>query len=268
MVKRFIVFFIFAFSFAAIPVLAADLNYSTATYILLTSPSVTLTIATSSTASSLVVNADNVVVGIGSGESMTLISASKDLTITGGTYTLTCSSGTAQVVLSAVATYTVTPTASACVTASTPAPSAPSGGGSAFINPPAQPIATTTIPAPNTPNPDPLAALYAQLEALIKELQARGIASPFSPPAAPALGFTFTRNLALGSAGADVNALQLFLIRKDVGAAAKALAKNGATRYFGPLTQKALAEYQNNENIRPAAGYFGPLTRAYINARY
>ncbi len=75
---------------------------------------------------------------------------------------------------------------------------------------------------------------------------------------------TFVRDLTLGSTGNDVTALQALLITKDSGPATDALAKAGATGYFGPITQKALAEYQAEEGIIPAAGYFGPLTRAMI----
>jgi peptidoglycan hydrolase-like protein with peptidoglycan-binding domain len=45
-----------------------------------------------------------------------------------------------------------------------------------------------------------------------------------------------------------------------------ALAKNGATGYFGALTKNALAEYQAATGIKPASGYFGTLTRASIRA--
>jgi len=72
------------------------------------------------------------------------------------------------------------------------------------------------------------------------------------------------RDLTLGSAGDDVTALQSFLITKESGAQAEALAKAGATGYFGPLTQRALAEYQEEIGIAPASGYYGPLTRARV----
>lgn len=58
--------------------------------------------------------------------------------------------------------------------------------------------------------------------------------------------------------------LQNFLISQNTGPSAKALAKAGATAYFGPLTQKALAEYQSSVGIIPASGYFGSITRAQI----
>lgn len=74
----------------------------------------------------------------------------------------------------------------------------------------------------------------------------------------------FMRDLTLGFRGDDVIALQSFLITQDAGPSAKALAVAGATGYFGPATQAALAEFQAKEKIAPAAGYFGAFTRARI----
>ncbi len=71
---------------------------------------------------------------------------------------------------------------------------------------------------------------------------------------------TFTRDLTIGSTGADVTALQNWLISKGYAIAA------GATGYFGAQTQAALAKYQAAKGISPAAGYFGPITRAAVAA--
>ncbi len=35
---------------------------------------------------------------------------------------------------------------------------------------------------------------------------------------------------------------------------------------FGPGTKAALAKFQKDHNIKPSVGYFGPVTKAYINA--
>lgn len=70
----------------------------------------------------------------------------------------------------------------------------------------------------------------------------------------------FTRDLTVGSQGADVIALQTWLI--DRGYAIPA----GATGYFGAQTQGVLARYQAASGISPAAGYFGPITRANLYA--
>ncbi len=77
---------------------------------------------------------------------------------------------------------------------------------------------------------------------------------------ATATSVTFTRDLTIGSSGADVIALQNWLISKGFTIPA------GATGYFGAQTQAALARYQASAAIAPAAGYFGPLTRAKVNA--
>jgi peptidoglycan hydrolase-like protein with peptidoglycan-binding domain len=71
---------------------------------------------------------------------------------------------------------------------------------------------------------------------------------------------TFTRDLTIGSTGADVTALQTWLIAKGFSIPA------GATGYFGAQTKAALAAYQAANAITPAAGYFGPITRAKVMA--
>jgi peptidoglycan hydrolase-like protein with peptidoglycan-binding domain len=72
------------------------------------------------------------------------------------------------------------------------------------------------------------------------------------------------KDLQLGMSGDDVRSLQQTLISKNIGVAAQALAKNGATGYFGQLTQSALIEYQKANSIFPAAGYYGAKTRASL----
>lgn len=93
---------------------------------------------------------------------------------------------------------------------------------------------------------DQIAALMAQIAAL-----QGGSASA---------GTTFTMDLTLGSTGAEVTALQSWLISKGYSIPA------GATGYFGAQTQSALAAYQAASGISPASGYFGPITRAKVNA--
>jgi hypothetical protein len=76
---------------------------------------------------------------------------------------------------------------------------------------------------------------------------------------------TFTRNLELYDVGTDVTELQAFLISQDAGPAAKKLNAHGTTSFFGMLTFNALVEFQRSVDI-PATGYFGPITRAWVNA--
>lgn len=73
-----------------------------------------------------------------------------------------------------------------------------------------------------------------------------------------------TRDLSLNMRGDDVKWLQQYLIDKKTGVAAKELAKAGATGSFGPMTARALKEYQRAMGISPATGYFGPMTRTHL----
>jgi hypothetical protein len=78
--------------------------------------------------------------------------------------------------------------------------------------------------------------------------------------------FVFTRNLFFGITGNDVKELQLFLILRNAGPAARQLANHVTTKNFATLTLNALIELQKKTGIKPAIGYFGPITRAYVNA--
>ncbi len=93
--------------------------------------------------------------------------------------------------------------------------------------------------------------IAAQIAALNAQLAALGGSSASA---------TFSMDLTLGSTGSDVTALQNWLISKGYSIPA------GATGYFGAQTQAALAAYQAANGISPAAGYFGPITRAKVNA--
>ncbi|MEK7462389.1 MAG: peptidoglycan-binding protein [Patescibacteria group bacterium] len=66
--------------------------------------------------------------------------------------------------------------------------------------------------------------------------------------------------LTVGSQGANVTALQNRLIADGQAIAA------GATGYFGAQTQAAVAGWQTAHNVAPAAGYYGPLTMAAMDA--
>lgn len=76
----------------------------------------------------------------------------------------------------------------------------------------------------------------------------------------------FTRNLTVGSRGEDVKCLQQYL-----NASGFTVAQSGAgspgneSTYFGPATKAALIKWQKANNVSPASGYFGPLSRAKYN---
>lgn len=120
----------------------------------------------------------------------------------------------------------------------------------------------TSIAASSIPSVERLKAEIATLEQevqqLLAQLKSRGASASRSP------SYAFTRNLTLGSRGHDVHALQVFLVQEETGPAARRLKSNGTTHYFGPLTRAALAEYQKSVGIKPAVGYFGPITRKYL----
>ena len=79
---------------------------------------------------------------------------------------------------------------------------------------------------------------------------------------AQSAGYVYSTNLTVGSRGADVVALQSFLVAKGV----LTIPAGTAMGYFGGLTKSALAAYQSMKGITPAAGYFGPITRAAVMA--
>jgi len=74
--------------------------------------------------------------------------------------------------------------------------------------------------------------------------------------------YTFSSSLKLGSRGADVVALQSFLIAKGF----LVMPAGVAQGYFGSLTKTAVAAYQSSKGITPAVGYFGPITMAAVAA--
>ncbi|MDQ5928126.1 MAG: hypothetical protein QG633_564 [Patescibacteria group bacterium] len=71
--------------------------------------------------------------------------------------------------------------------------------------------------------------------------------------------YSFTRDLTVGSQGADVTALQNYL-------AAKGYFNVAATGYFGAITAQAAASWQSANGVMPAAGYFGAISRAKYNS--
>ena len=62
----------------------------------------------------------------------------------------------------------------------------------------------------------------------------------------------------MGLSGNDVSLLQQFLIDNSV------YPESLVTGYFGQLTKTALQKFQQQQNINPPAGYFGPITKKQI----
>jgi peptidoglycan hydrolase-like protein with peptidoglycan-binding domain len=89
--------------------------------------------------------------------------------------------------------------------------------------------------------------------------------TPTTATQSPISTGSFTRDLTLGSTGSDVILLQKYLNTHGFPVATTGNGSSGhETTYFGPATQSALARYQAANGITPAAGYFGPKTRAAV----
>ena len=110
--------------------------------------------------------------------------------------------------------------------------------------------------------------LQAQITALltqIQTLQSQLASANTGTSANTSSLYNWTRDLTLGSKGADVKALQEFLNNNGSPVAASGVGSVGnETEYFGPMTKAALASFQSAHGITPAVGYFGPITRSYI----
>lgn len=87
-----------------------------------------------------------------------------------------------------------------------------------------------------------------------------------TPSSAKLVGGVISFDMDIGAQGAHVVWLQKFLIEANTGEDARYLGRTGATGYFGPITQRALAEYQAANNINPPVGYYGPITRSFITS--
>lgn len=98
-----------------------------------------------------------------------------------------------------------------------------------------------------------LQAMINDLLAQIAQLEGSGVASAGGC-------VSIAQPLTMGSTGADVTALQNFLIGAGESIPA------GATGYFGTQTQGALASWQAKNGVAPAVGYYGPITKAAIDA--
>ena len=80
--------------------------------------------------------------------------------------------------------------------------------------------------------------------------------------------YQWTRDLYIGKRGADVAMLQtaLAMIKDDNGYLFPLWKGQAPTGYFAGLTRSAVKKFQVKYNITPTLGYFGPKTRAKLNA--
>ena len=205
---------------------AAALNWSVSQTIDLSSPDIDLTILSGSEATSLVVNTGSIVVVVANGNSFSVTSDVRALTVTGNTsseVTNTCLNGVSTVVINGNAeTITITPGDAQCVVASSS--TSGSSGGSSKPKPVTPPVVVT-------------------------------------PPAIGA-GQVCSYNLGLGtlkngSRGEAVMELQKFLnATMNLG-----LVVDGA---LGPKTIAVMMQWQNTNGL-VVDGLIGPMTKAKIN---
>lgn len=115
-------------------------------------------------------------------------------------------------------------------------------------------VVTSTVSAPNSSSPLPSQGAAAPTSA------------PASAPAAPAGSAVFTATLSFGTQNNSVKTLQSFLVQKGYLNAAP-------TGFFGSLTQKAVQQFQCDQNIVCSGGptttgwgMVGAKTRAALNS--
>jgi hypothetical protein len=86
-----------------------------------------------------------------------------------------------------------------------------------------------------------------------------------TPQPSPTSDYSFTRNLYLGLSGEDVRNLQRYLNAAGYVIASEGPGSPGQeTDFFGSLTRAAVIEFQRDQGISPAVGYFGPVTRGVV----
>ncbi len=110
---------------------------------------------------------------------------------------------------------------------------------------------TLGFAAPAGAQADVIAQLQAQINALMAQLAALQGGSAGASA-------TFTMNLTVGSTGSEVVALQQVLVAGGY----LTMPAGVAMGTFGPLTKAAVAAWQAANGVTPAAGYWGPISRA------
>ncbi len=110
---------------------------------------------------------------------------------------------------------------------------------------------------------DVLSDLQAQISALLAQIAALQGGAPSSAASCT----SFTRNHQQNDTGGEVMAIQKFLNSNGAQIAASGAGSPGnETSFFGGLTKAAVAKFQAANGVSPAAGYWGPITRAKANS--
>jgi hypothetical protein len=137
-----------------------------------------------------------------------------------------------------------------------------SAGGSALLIPTPLTPSVPPIPLFDPSNPASVKIEIQRLQTLIADLMAQIktiLASRQSQ-------YVFTKNLQLGMIDPEVQLLQQYLNTHGFILATSGAGSPGhETTIFGALTQFGLIKFQKANNITPAVGYFGPITKAKMN---
>ena len=108
----------------------------------------------------------------------------------------------------------------------------------------------------------------ADLQAMINSLLAQIQALQGTTPGGSMGGTcnTFTKNHQQGDTGGEVMWIQQFLNKNGYAVSATGAGSPGnESTYFGAKTKAAIAKWQAAAGISPAAGYWGPISRAKAN---
>ena len=200
--------------------------------------------------------------------SVSSVSGSTDYTVTD-----TCTQTVSQVTIetgTATSTLTITPdSTSLCSTINTGGSGGGGGGGGGGSGGGGgAPTVTTTTNTPTvtttttgTLTAEQRTALIATLTAQVQSLLAQVMALTGGAYS------SFSRDLQVGATGDDVRGLQVYLNTHGYTVSSSGAGSPGnETTMFGGLTRAAVRKLQQDAGITPAAGYFGPKTRAYVAA--
>jgi hypothetical protein len=259
---------------------AATVTLTEDTTVTLPSDGSTYTLASGGTFDQLDVSSGTMTFTMTSGESVHIVASNnRVLDNDSGSFTYTCSAQS-ELTLSPSSSVTIIVTPGSTCTPSSGG-NGSSGGGSATPAKPATPASTTpAVPAtPAAPAASASGLSAAQIQSILDVLASfNADASIIASVKASLEGVTggsvtsaavhvFKANLTVGSLGSEVKALQQYLNNHGYAVAGSGPGSPGnETTTFGVLTKAALAKLQAAAGITPAVGYFGPKTRAYVEA--
>ena len=214
---------------------AGESTYATDTQVSVND--ITLTILAGGKAQSITYGATSMTVVAGSGNSLTIKTTNTNNILNNNGGLPTCDSMTIT-----GGTVVITPGATGCPLPVTPPPT-PAPAGVVLIPSASIPISNTVPTPPAT------------------QLSGGGVSNLVVPTSS----FVFTKNLKKGMDDSDVAKLQVFLATHGFPVATSgwgSLAQPSTV--FGSKTVAALKPFQLSVGL-PATGYFGPMTRKYVN---